>query len=54
MLGEPIALAAQFLQLLGAQRVMQQFIGIARRVKAGADMGLQHARTHAALPQHLA
>ena len=29
MLGEPVALPAQFLQLLAAQRVAQQFVGIA-------------------------
>ena len=48
VLGQPMALAAQFLQLLGAQRVAQQRIGIARRIEAGADPGLQHARTQAA------
>src|SRR5258708_33510042 len=50
MLGKPVALAAQFLQFLRAQGVTQQFIGIARRVEAGADMGLQHPRTDAGLP----
>ena len=54
MLGQPMALAAQFLQLLGAQRVAQQFVGIARGVEAGAELGLQHARTQAVPPQHLA
>ena len=29
------------------ERVAQQFIGVARRIEAGADMGLQHARAHA-------
>ena len=53
VLGQPMALAAQFLQFLGAQRVAQQFVGIARGVEAGAELGLQHARTQAVLPQHL-
>src|SRR5882757_7778297 len=52
MLGKPVALAAQFLQFLRAQGVTQQFIGIARRVEAGADMGLQHPRTDAVFPQY--
>ena len=54
MLGQPVALAAQLLQLLGPQRVAQQFVGVARGVEAGAELGLQHARTQAVLPQHLA
>ena len=54
MLGQPVALAAQFLQFLGAERVAQQFVGIARGVEAGAEMGLQHARTQAVPPQRLA
>ena len=45
--GEAVALAAQFLQLLGTQSVVQQFIGIAGRIEAGANVGLQHSRTHA-------
>ena len=53
VLGQPMALAAQFLQLLGAQRLAQQFVGIARGVEAGAELRLQHARTQAVLPQHL-
>ena len=52
VLGQPMALAAQFLQLLGAQRVAQQRVGIARRVETGAEVGLQHARPQAVLPQH--
>ena len=51
--GQPMALAAQFLQFLGAERVTQQRIGIARGVEAGADPGLQHPRTQARLPQDL-
>ena len=47
MLGQAVALAAQLLQLLCAERIAQQFIGVARRVEAGAHMGLQHARLHA-------
>ena len=52
VLGQPVALAAQFLEFLRAQRVAQQFFGVARGVEAGAEMGLQQARAHAALPQH--
>ena len=48
MLGKPVALAAQFFQLLCAERIAQQFVGVARRVEAGAHMGLQHARPQAA------
>ena len=39
MLGQPVALAAQLLQFLGAQRFAQQFVGIAGGIEAGA----QHA-----------
>ena len=45
--GQTVALAAQFLQLLRAQRLAQQFVGVARRIEAGADMGLQHQRRDA-------
>ena len=51
VLGQPVALAAQFFQLLRPQCVTQQFIGILRCVEAGASMGLQQFWTHAALPQ---
>ena len=44
VLGQAMALAAQFLEFLGSQRVAQQFIGIPRRIETGADMGLQHQR----------
>ena len=50
--GQPVALAAQFLQFLRTQRLAQQFIGVARRIEAGAEMGLQQARAHAVVPQH--
>ena len=39
VLGQPMALPAQLLQLLGAERVAQQFVGIAGRIEAGAQMG---------------
>ena len=42
VLGEPVALAAQLLQFLGAERLVQQFVGIAGGVEAGADMRLQN------------
>ena len=48
-----MALAAQFLQFLRAQRVTQQRIGIARRIETGADPGLQHPRTQTGLLQDL-
>ncbi len=41
VLGKPVALPAQFLQLLSAERVAQQFVGIAPCVKTGAKMRLQ-------------
>ena len=47
VVGEPVALAAQLLQLLGSERLMQQRVGIARHVEAGADVRLQHARAQA-------
>ena len=46
--GEAIALAAQFFQLLRAERLAQHFIGVAGSVEAGADMRLQHHGLHAA------
>src|ERR1700720_2336092 len=52
VLCEPIALPAQFLQFLAAERVPQQIIGIAPRVKTGAQMRLQDPRTRAVLSQH--
>ena len=50
---KPMALAAQLLQFLCAQRIMKQFLGIARGVERGAEAGLQHARTQAVSSQHL-
>jgi len=41
VLGEALTLAAQFLQFLGAQCIAEQFIGIARRFEAGADVTIQ-------------
>ena len=38
VLGEAVALAAQFLQLLGAERLAQQFIGILPRIERSAQM----------------
>ena len=38
MLGQAMALAAQFFELLGAQRLAQHGVGIARRIEAGAQM----------------
>ena len=52
MLGQAVALAAQLFQFLGAERLVQQFVGVAGRVETGAHMGLQHARPHAVAPQH--
>ena len=52
--GEPMALPAQFFQFLRAQRVAQQFLGLAAGVEAGAGLRLQHARMQALLPQRLA
>ncbi len=52
MLGQTVALAAQLLQLLGPQRIAQQFVGVARGVEAGAELPLQHARTQIIPPQH--
>ena len=43
VLGQPVALTAQFFQLLRPERLAQQFLGVARRVEAGADVGLQQA-----------
>jgi hypothetical protein len=53
VLGQPMALAAQFLQFLGTERITQQFFGIAGGVKTGSRVGLQHTRMQAALPQRL-
>ena len=53
MLGEAVALAAQLLQFLCAQRFMQQFIGVTGRIEAGAIVGLQYARLHAAVAQYV-
>ncbi len=53
MFGEAIALAAQFLQFLRAQRLAQHFVGITGGIKAGADMRLQHNGLHAAAMQHV-
>ena len=53
MFGEAIALAAQFFQFLRAQRLAQQFVGVAGSVEAGAHMRLQHQRLHAVAAQHL-
>ena len=50
--GQPVALAAQLLQFLRSERIAQHFIGVARRIEAGAEMGLQQARAHAVMPQH--
>src|SRR3569832_1504018 len=38
VLGKPVALAAQFFQLFGAQRVAQHVVGAAPGVEAGAQM----------------
>ena len=53
VLGEAVALAAQLLQFLGAERFLQQFVGIAGGVETGADMRLQHGRLHAVAPQDI-
>jgi hypothetical protein len=41
VLAQPVALAAQFLLLLGGKRVLQHIVGIASCVEAGAMMRLQ-------------
>ena len=51
MLGEAVALAAQFFQFLGAERLAQQFIGILPRVERGAQMRLQEKRPQAVAAQ---
>ena len=51
--GEAIALTAQLFQFLRAQRLAQQFVGVAGGVEAGADMRLQHQRLHAVAAQHV-
>jgi len=52
VLGEAVALAPQFLQLLWAQRVTEQFVGVAAGVERRADMGLQQPWTQAAGSKH--
>ena len=54
VLGQAMALAAQFLQFLRAQCVTQQLIGIACRIETGADPGLQYPRTQAGSAARLA
>ena len=51
VLRQPVALATQFLQFLGAQGVTQQLVGIAGRVEGGANVGMQQSWTHAVWPQ---
>ena len=51
VLGEAVALAPQLLQLLGAERVAQHFIGLAPGIKTGAQMRMQDDRLQAILPQ---
>ena len=51
--GEPMALAAQLLQFLVPQRLTQQFFRIARRIQAGTEIGLEHARTQVLAPEAL-
>ena len=54
MFGEPVALPAQLLQLLRAERLTQHFVGVVPRVEAGAQMRLQQAGTQAVAAQFFA
>ena len=49
VLGEAVVLPPQLLQLLGAERVAQQFVRVARRIETGALFGAQHVRRKARL-----
>ncbi len=44
VLGETVALPSQLLQLLGAERVAQQFVGVGGGIETGALFGAQHVR----------